>query len=62
MTKRFHCRVCGQDHATWEHRIYEKLQLAESGVPLEPLFVMPGETTGNKDIDIGLKEIREALE
>ena len=34
------CRVCGKNHATWEHRIYEKIKLAEIGVPIERLFII----------------------
>ena len=58
----FKCEKCGKDHATWEHRIYEKLKLAESGVPIETLFVMPNETTGNYNTDKKLKELRDILE
>jgi hypothetical protein len=58
----FKCDVCGKGHATWEHRIYEKLKLAEAGVPLETLFIMPDELTGDKKVDKRLKQIRKALE
>jgi len=34
------CGVCGKSHATWEHRIYEKIKLAEIGVPIEHLFII----------------------
>lgn len=53
------CEKCGREHATWEHRIYEKLKLAQSGVPIETLFIMTGETTGDKLTDEKLKEIRD---
>jgi len=55
------CEICGKKHATEEHRIYEKLKLAESGVPIETLFIMPNEKTGNKNIDDKLDEIRTNL-
>ena len=57
MTK-FDCAICHKNHATQEHRIYEKLRLAESGVSIKTLFIMPNETTGNPDVDSRLKEIR----
>ena len=34
------CGICGLNHATWEHRIYEKLRLVEIGVPPENLFLI----------------------
>ncbi len=34
------CETCGGAHATWEHRIYGKIKLAEIGVPLERLFII----------------------
>jgi len=40
MEKKFICAKCGKNHATWEHRIYEKIKLAEMGVPLERLFII----------------------
>ena len=44
MGEDFKCGICGREHATWEHRIYEKLRLAEIGVPIENLFVtLPNE-------------------
>ena len=56
------CEVCGKEHATWEHRIYEKLKLVESGVPIETLFIMPDEETGDEKVDGKLKEIRNAID
>lgn len=32
------CNICGKNHKTWEHKIYEKAKLAKIGVPLEHLF------------------------
>lgn len=55
------CDTCGGKHATWEHRIFLKLQLAESGVPIETLFVMPDEETGDEVVDSKLEDIRKAL-
>lgn len=55
------CDICGKEHFTSEHRIYAKLKLAEMGVPIETLFVMPNENTGNCKIDEKLKEIRDIL-
>ena len=57
----FKCDVCGREHATWEHRIYEKLRLAESGVLIENLFVMPAEDTGDENVDGKLKKLNKAL-
>lgn len=34
------CEICNKPHATWEHRIYEKLKLAEMGIPIERLFII----------------------
>lgn len=56
------CKICGKNHATFEHRIYEKLKLAASGVPIETLFIMSNENTGNTVIDDKLNKIREVLE
>lgn len=44
------CGVCGKNHATWEHRIYEKIKLVEIGVPIERLFIIiPDELEGQDD-------------
>lgn len=56
------CNICGKSHATWEHRIYEKLKLVESGVPIETLFIMPDEETGNETLNNKLKEVRDILD
>ena len=56
------CETCGNKHGTWEHGIYEKLKLAETGVPIETLFVMPGEETDDENVNEKLREIREILE
>lgn len=58
---KFICETCGRGHHTNEHRIYEKLKLAEMGVPIETLFVMPDEETGNPQIDEKLNEIKDTL-
>ena len=55
------CDICGNKHATWEHGIYEKLKLAETGVPFENLFVMPYEETDNENVNEKLREVREIL-
>ena len=50
--ERMNCEKCGRNHATWEHRIYEKIKLVEIGVPLENLFIiMPDEFMENQDED-----------
>jgi len=44
------CEICGRNHATWEHHIYERLRLAEAGVPIERLFIIiPDELEEAKD-------------
>ncbi len=40
MEESLKCGICGKGHATWEHRIYEKLRLVEIGVPVENLFII----------------------
>ena len=37
--KTMNCDICGRNHATWEHKVFEKLRLAETGMPIERLFV-----------------------
>jgi len=58
----FKCDICWKNHATFEHRIYEKLRLVKSGVPIENLFVMSDETSGDEKTDERLKKIREAVD
>ena len=36
------CEICGRKHATWEHKVFDKLRLAETGMPLKRLFVIIG--------------------
>ena len=55
------CEICGNKHATWEHRIYEKIKLVESGVPIENLFIMPDEETDNENVNKRLHNIREIV-
>ena len=57
----FKCAVCGREHATREHSIFEKLRLVESGVPIETLFITPDEDTDDENVDGKLKEINKVL-
>lgn len=46
------CEICNSNHATWEHRIYEKIKLAEIGVPIERLFIIIPDNLEREDEEI----------
>ena len=62
MTQTFLCEVCRGNHATWEHGIYMKIKLVEMGVPLENIFIIPDEETGDTAIDKKIREIENIVE
>lgn len=52
------CGICGEKHSTGEHQIHQSLGLSDTNVPINHLFLIDGELSGDEKKDARLKEIR----